>query len=189
MRLERLWRPRRQAFLFLALWLGHLHGFGCGSDLLSDDGINFRLHRTERGFDWRIHKGISFIHRVREAFFNPSLSLIYLVYLRYLKAVVELALSEKTPYQGLKPMTQSDTWRDVDGVQLRSIRLAAGMTQQQLADLLGVQRVTITRAEGTESRPSNPSRLLQSLLDQALSRGELRIPRESKKKSTPKKKR
>jgi transcriptional regulator with XRE-family HTH domain len=86
-------------------------------------------------------------------------------------------------------MTQSDTRPDVNGVQLRALRQAAGLTQQQLADLLGVQRVTITRAEGTDTRPSKPSRLLQSLLDQALSRGELRIPRESKKKSTPKKKR
>jgi len=86
-------------------------------------------------------------------------------------------------------MTHSDTWRDVDGVQLRALREAAGLTQQQLADLLGVQRVTITRAEGTPTRPSKPSRLLQSLLDQALSRGELRISRELKKKSTPKKKR
>jgi transcriptional regulator with XRE-family HTH domain len=86
-------------------------------------------------------------------------------------------------------MTQFDTRPDVNGVQLRALREAAGLTQQQLADILGVQRVTITRAEGTESRPSQPSRLVQSLLDQALSRGELRLPRESKKKSTPKKKR
>jgi transcriptional regulator with XRE-family HTH domain len=102
-------------------------------------------------------------------------------------AVLELASVPKTPYQGLKPMTHSDTRREVDGKQLRALRESLGMSQKQLAELLGVQRVTITRAEGTEERPSKPSRLLQSLLDQALARGVLKIPPESKKKRQTKK--
>jgi transcriptional regulator with XRE-family HTH domain len=68
------------------------------------------------------------------------------------------------------------------GTELRQLRQVLGLTQKELAQLLGVQRVTITRAEG-----SKPSRLLQSFLDLALARGQLKIPAESPKKRPLKK--
>ena len=83
----------------------------------------------------------------------------------------------------MKWKSQIDTRRDMDGKQLRSLRESLSLTQLELAKILGVQRVTITRAEGKK-----PSRLLQSLLDQALARGELKIPPDRPNKRTKGKK-
>jgi transcriptional regulator with XRE-family HTH domain len=69
------------------------------------------------------------------------------------------------------------------GPELRQFRQSLKLSQRELADILGVQRVTITRAEGDA-----PSRMLQALLDQALARGQLKIPTEPPKKQ-PRKKR
>ena len=113
--------------------------------------------------------------------------LICQVSLRYLKSVVVTSSPRKCAYPALKEKKQSDTRAEVDGKSLRALRRSLSLTQKQLADLLGVQRVTITRAEGTEARPSRPSRLLQSLLDQALARGQLKVPPESQKKRSKKK--
>jgi DNA-binding transcriptional regulator YiaG len=98
-----------------------------------------------------------------------------------------MSAPRKRAYPALKEKKQSDTRAEVDGKSLRALRRSLSLTQKQLADLLGVQRVTITRAEGTEARPSRPSRLLQSLLDQALARGQLKVPPESQKKRSKKK--
>jgi transcriptional regulator with XRE-family HTH domain len=57
------------------------------------------------------------------------------------------------------------------------------LSQRALAEIIGVQRVSITRAEG-----GKPSRMLQALLDQALARGQFQIPPEPSKKR-PRKKR
>jgi DNA-binding transcriptional regulator YiaG len=111
-----------------------------------------------------------------------------MVTLRYLNVVSQLISAGNCTDPALKAKQQFDRRALVDGKSLRALRKSCGLSQQQLADLLGVQRVTITRAEGTDTRPSKPSRLLQSLLDQALSRGELRLPREEAKKRSPKKK-
>ena len=59
------------------------------------------------------------------------------------------------------------------GKELRDLRLALKLSQRQLAQILGVTRVTITRAERDK-----PSRMVQSFIDRALRAGELRLPDE-----------
>jgi transcriptional regulator with XRE-family HTH domain len=64
------------------------------------------------------------------------------------------------------------------GKELQKFREAFGLSRRELAEKLGVTRMTIWRGEKI-----HPSRLLQSLLDQALARGQLQIPTDEEKKS------
>lgn len=63
------------------------------------------------------------------------------------------------------------------GKELRNLRKALGLTQAQLADILGVKTVTIWRAEARK-----PSRMLLSYLHLAMAKGLLRP---TDKKSEP----
>ena len=72
--------------------------------------------------------------------------------------------------------------REMTGRQLRAFRDWLGLTQQQLADILGVQRVSVARAEIGKYRKkqeANPdreiSRLLHMLLERALEKGGIRL--------------
>lgn len=65
--------------------------------------------------------------------------------------------------------------RDMTGRQLKAFREGLGLSQQELADILKVQRVTVARAETGKyhkKQEANPdkeiSRLLQMLLKEAL---------------------
>jgi transcriptional regulator with XRE-family HTH domain len=60
--------------------------------------------------------------------------------------------------------------RKMTGEQLRNLRDALGLTQQQLADVLGVTVITIIRSE-----KGQPSEMVQKYLDLALRRGDLGI--------------
>jgi transcriptional regulator with XRE-family HTH domain len=73
-------------------------------------------------------------------------------------------------------------YRDMTGRQLRAFRKWLGLTQQQLADILGVQRVSVARAEigkYRKNQEANPereiSRLLRMLIDQALQKGAIKL--------------
>jgi transcriptional regulator with XRE-family HTH domain len=60
--------------------------------------------------------------------------------------------------------------RKMTGEQLRNLRDALGLTQQQLADILGVTVITIIRSE-----KGQPSEMVQKYLELALRRGDLGI--------------
>src|SRR5208283_4238037 len=73
--------------------------------------------------------------------------------------------------------------REMTGRQLKAFREGLGLTQQKLADILDVQRVTVARAESGKYRKKaevNPdkeiSRLLQMLLKEAFGAGKLQLP-------------
>jgi DNA-binding XRE family transcriptional regulator len=63
------------------------------------------------------------------------------------------------------------------GQELRALRKAVGLTQKELAKILGVTPLTIIRAERTK-----PSRAVISYLDRAMAKGLIQI---SEKKSLP----
>lgn len=100
------------------------------------------------------------------------------------RSVVTALMPKKPRNFELQPKIQADTCGIVTAQQLRQLRISLSLSQKQLADILHVQRVTITRAERR-----GPSRLLQSLIDHSLARGMLTLPVDTSKKRPGKKKR
>jgi DNA-binding transcriptional regulator YiaG len=64
--------------------------------------------------------------------------------------------------------------RKMTGEQLKNLRKTLGLTQKDLAEILGVTPLTIIRSER-----SGPSRMVQSFIDRALRAGDLGLPRVS----------
>jgi transcriptional regulator with XRE-family HTH domain len=58
--------------------------------------------------------------------------------------------------------------RKMTGEQLKNLRRTLGLTQKELAEILGVTPLTIIRSE-----KSGPSRMVQSFIDRALRAGDL----------------
>ena len=58
--------------------------------------------------------------------------------------------------------------REMTGEELKNLRKTLGLTQRELAEILGVTSLTVIRSE-----KKGPSRMVQSFLDRALRAGEL----------------
>src|SRR6516162_4883151 len=58
--------------------------------------------------------------------------------------------------------------RKMTGEQLKNLRKSLGLTQRELAEILGVTPLTVIRSE-----KKSPSRMVQSFIDRALRAGEL----------------
>jgi transcriptional regulator with XRE-family HTH domain len=101
--------------------------------------------------------------------------------------VVADAFGRRQPKERLKTPEQSDmraekAWikgstaeilvmlqgRKMTGEQLKNLRKTLGLTQKELAEILGVTPLTIIRSE-----KSGPSRMVQSFIDRALRAGEI----------------
>jgi len=65
---------------------------------------------------------------------------------------------------------------DMTASEFRQLRRALGLSQKRLAEILGVTRATVNRAERL-----GPSRFLEAYLDRALRAGEIGVPSEGKK--------
>ena len=61
--------------------------------------------------------------------------------------------------------------REMTGEQLKNLRKSLGLTQRELAEILGVTPLTVIRSE-----KHGPSRMVQSFIDRALRAGELGLP-------------